>query len=242
MNSDTGPQTDPIAPLPPSGTVRRADQVYGAIVEFIVTQGLKPGGRLPSENGLAQMFGVSRPVVREALFRLSADGLTESRVGAGSFVVAPPSEKLMHLLPAAEIGTYLGTYEIRIPLESAAARLAAQRRTNDDVVAITDALDRLRHAVRCNLPAHEPDMALHRAITIATKNALFIKTFDDMHDLVEGIMAAGVVLTRAASEDQVRRNLEEHVVIVDAIHARDPDRAETAMRTHLLEGRRRLMR
>jgi GntR family transcriptional repressor for pyruvate dehydrogenase complex len=61
--------------------VRLADQVYGQIFEQIVSGGLNVGDKLPSENEISERFGVSRPVVREALLRLRADGLITAHQG-----------------------------------------------------------------------------------------------------------------------------------------------------------------
>ena len=66
--------------------VRLADQLYGQIFEQIVSGGLNVGDKLPSENEISERFGVSRPVVREALLRLRADGLITAHQGLGTFV------------------------------------------------------------------------------------------------------------------------------------------------------------
>src|SRR6185369_12614222 len=65
---------------------RLADRAYAGIVEIINRDGLQVGDRLPSEARLAEIFSMSRTIVREALVRLAADGITEARRGAGSYV------------------------------------------------------------------------------------------------------------------------------------------------------------
>jgi GntR family transcriptional repressor for pyruvate dehydrogenase complex len=64
------------------GEERLADRAYAGIVEIINTDELAVGDRLPSEARLAEMFGMSRTIVREALVRLASDGITEARRGA----------------------------------------------------------------------------------------------------------------------------------------------------------------
>src|SRR5258707_7178535 len=71
-----------------------ADQLYEQILDRIVGGGLAIGGKLPSESQLGELFGVSRPVVREALSRLQADGVVMSRHGSGSHVPPRPQPGL----------------------------------------------------------------------------------------------------------------------------------------------------
>ena len=128
------------------GEGRLADRAYSRIVEIINGDDLQIGDRLPSEPRLAEMFGMSRTVVREALVRLASDGITEARRGAGSYVKRRPSERLGVHMPLSDLARTLGTYEVRFVLEAEAARLAAQRRSADQLVAIEECLDALRAA------------------------------------------------------------------------------------------------
>jgi GntR family transcriptional repressor for pyruvate dehydrogenase complex len=106
---------------------RLADRAYTGIVQIIIDERLAIGDRLPSEMRLAATFGMSRTIVREALARLASDGITQARLGAGSFVKRRPSERLGSHMPMDALATTLGTYEVRFVLEAEAARLAVQR-------------------------------------------------------------------------------------------------------------------
>ena len=143
---------------------RLADRAYTAIVQIINQDGLATGDRLPSEARLAESFGMSRTIVREALVRLAADGITEARRGAGSYVKRRPSERLGSHMPMHGLAATLGTYEVRFVLEAEAARLAAQRRSHAQMEAIEAALAALRGALLSSAPAHDEDWLLHRAI------------------------------------------------------------------------------
>ena len=101
--------------------VRLADRAYSDIVTMIGERKLEIGDRLPAESQLCEMLGVSRTVIREALTRLASDGITESRRGAGSYVTRLPSKLLSQHMPALELSTTLGSYEVRFALESEAA-------------------------------------------------------------------------------------------------------------------------
>jgi len=220
---------------------RLADRAYSNIVELINAQNLVAGDRLPAEGKLATDFGMSRTVVREALVRLAADGITEARRGAGSFVKRRPSERLGEHLPLSELSTTMGSYEVRFVVESEAARLAAMRRSTAQMELIEQAMADLRRALLSTGPAHREDMALHRQIALATANPAFVSTFDHLFGDIDRIMRAGVDISRSRPPEAIGAMLSEHEMIVDAIHAQDPDGAALAMRWHLSQGRKRLM-
>jgi DNA-binding FadR family transcriptional regulator len=221
--------------------VRLADQAYTGIVALIDADGLGIGDRLPSESRLAEMFGMSRTMVREALVRLASDGITEARRGAGSFVKNRPSDRLVAYMPLAELSATLGTYEVRFVLEAEAARLAAARRSVAEMAAIDVALADLRTALLSSDPAHAEDMELHRRIVLATANPAFLLAFEALSGEIDRIMRAGVDISRSRPPEVIGAMMREHETIVDAIRAQDADGAALAMRWHLSEGRKRLM-
>ena len=220
---------------------RLADRAYTAIVRIINDEGLAIGDRLPSEARLAETFGMSRTIVREALARLASDGITEARRGAGSYVKRRPSERLGTHMPMDELAKTLGTYEVRFVLEAETARLAALRRSSEQMEAIEQALAALRAALLSDAPAHDEDWVLHRAIVEATGNSAFIPVFDHLKDEVMHILRAGVDISRSRPPEVIGAMMDEHDAIVDAIRGRDPDGAALAMRWHLSQGRKRLM-
>ena len=220
---------------------RLADRAYTAIVQIINREGLATGDRLPSEARLAETFGMSRSIVREALVRLAADGITEARRGAGSFVKRRPSERLGSHMPMDALAATLGTYEVRFVLEAETARLAAQRRSHEQMDAIEAALAALRGALLSIAPAHDEDWMLHRAIAEATANHAFVAMFDHLREEVMRILRAGVDISRSRPPEVIGAMMDEHDAIVDAIRARDADGAALAMRWHLSQGRKRLM-
>jgi len=220
---------------------RLADRAYTAIVRIINDEGLAIGDRLPSEARLAETFGMSRTIVREALARLASDGITEARRGAGSYVKRRPSERLGTHMPMDELAKTLGTYEVRFVLEAETARLAALRRSSEQMDVIEQALATLRAALLSDAPAHDEDWVLHRAIVEATGNSAFIPVFDHLKDEVMHILRAGVDISRSRPPEVIGAMMDEHDAIVEAIRGRDPDGAALAMRWHLSQGRKRLM-
>ncbi len=220
---------------------RLADRAYTSIVEIINVDHLEIGDRLPSEARLAGMFGMSRSIVREALVRLASDGITEARRGAGSFVKRRPSERLVAHMPMADLSATLGTYEVRFVLEAESARLAAVRRSGEQLAEIEQAMAALRTALLSSGPAHVEDWALHRAIVLGTANPAFVAAFDHLHDDVDRILKAGVDISRSRPPGAIGAMVAEHEMIVEAIRVQDADGAALAMRWHLSQGRKRLM-
>ena len=220
---------------------RLADRAYAGIVEIINADGLSVGDRLPSEARLAEMFGMSRTIVREALVRLASDGITEARRGAGSFVKSRPSDQLIAFMPTDHMSATLGTYEVRFVLEAEAARLAATRRSGEELADIEAGLLDLRNALLSSAPAHAEDMEFHRRIMLATANPAFLITFEALFADVDRVMRAGVDISRSRPPEVIGAMLREHEMVVEAIRAQDAEGAALAMRWHLSEGRKRLM-
>jgi GntR family transcriptional repressor for pyruvate dehydrogenase complex len=111
--------------------------------EKIRSQSLRPGDKLPTESAIMQAYGVSRTVVREALSKLQAGGLVETLHGVGTFVLQPRPGGVFRLDPgeiAASVDV-LAVLELRISLETESAGLAASRRTDEQLVAMRQALD-----------------------------------------------------------------------------------------------------
>src|SRR3954471_19224916 len=177
-----------LRPTPPQRRARLADAVYGRLLEEIVSGRYEVGNRLPAETELAETFEVSRPVVREALNRLQADGLVTSRQGAGNFVARVPPRQITKLAPRASIAGILRAFEVRIALEGQAARLAAERRSPTELAAIGAALDVMRKSMEDGKPAQEADFAFHRAVAVATGNLTFAEILDNLG----GTVAAGM--------------------------------------------------
>ena len=220
---------------------RLADRAYTAIVGIITQEDLSPGDRLPSEARLAETFGMSRTIVREALVRLAADGITEARRGAGSYVTRRPSERLGAYMPLDALAATLGTYEVGFVFEAEGARLAALRRSNEDLALIEEHMAALRRTLLSSAPAHDEDWLLHRAILEATGNDAFVAIFDQLREQVMRILRAGVDISRARPPEVIESMTDEHDAIVAAIRTQDGDGAALAMRWHLWQGRKRLM-
>ncbi len=226
--------------LEPRRREKLGDQLYGQILEQIVSGALKEGDKLPSEHQICQSFQVSRPTVREALMRLHADGLVTTRQGSGTFVQKRPSGHLTRLANVSDIAGMLRSLEVRIALEGQAAALAAQRRTPEQMETISAALAALQAAFEgSDIPARA-DFAFHRAVAKASGNALFADLLEMLHEPIEHAMTVALSITRAGSRERARRVVEEHEAIAEAISRSDAEAAGLTMRYHLHRSRQRV--
>jgi GntR family transcriptional repressor for pyruvate dehydrogenase complex len=153
--------------------LRLSEEVSGELQRRIARGELKPGDRLPTEKALGEAFGVSRAVVREAIARLKADGLIETRQGSGAFVVEAPKTINLRFWQGAgpELGELRDIFELRAMVEGAVAELAAQRRDRDDLRAMTGHLQAMDDAMKNGGDGTEADDNFHIAMAKATRNA-----------------------------------------------------------------------
>lgn len=221
--------------LTPARREKLADSLYGQVLEQIVSGHLNQGDRLPSEAEIGRAFKVSRPVVREALLRLQADGLVYSRRGAGSFVKHRPPARLTDFAAVSDVAGLLRAFEARMTLEPEMARLAAARATDKQLKSIADAFA----ALEASDDGLNEDFAFHRAIAEATGNEIFPALLDAMRDLVLGGIDVARRLTRIGSKERHERVLAEHRQIMEAIASRDGNGAGVLMHYHLLQARDR---
>lgn len=221
--------------ITPARREKLADNLYGQLLEQIMLGRLKEGERLPSESEICRAFKVSRPVVREALMRLQADGLVYARRGSGSFVKQRPPARLTEFAAASDVARLLRGYEVRMALEPQIAALAAERATEAHLDGIAAALA----ALEASANDRDEDFAFHRAIAEATGNENFPALLESMRDLMLGGIDVAVSLSRVGSQARRERVLAEHRQIYDAIASRDRSGAAVLMHYHLIQARSR---
>ncbi len=217
-----------------------ADQLYGQILEQIVSNVLTQGQRLPSENRLATAFGVSRPVVREALRKLQEDGLVEARRGVGTFVRRRPSEKLIEYATAGSVAGLMRAMEARITLEHATARMAALRASKQDIALIETTQQQLEASMQARTPSVDADYQFHLAIATASGNEVFIQMLECTREAIEQGIDVAQKLTREGSQARIDTVVREHRQILEAIRAGDSEAAGVYMSYHLLQARTRI--
>lgn len=215
------------------GVTRLSDEVAGSLERWIREQGLPPGAQLPTEKVLCERFGVSRAVIREAISRLKADGCVRTRQGSGAFVAARPGSGVFRLpLPEVLPQDAAEVFELRYVIETAAAALAAERRTEADLARIRVALQRMRDAITEGMDAAGDDDDFHVAIAEATHNPPLARFQQFMGQQFSGsrlpTWSPGGHRAGRARDAQ-----NEHERIFEAIAAADPVEARRAAAAHL---------
>lgn len=218
----------------------RADRLTAAL-RARIGRGIFPvGSKLPSEQAIALKFQVSRTVVREAVIRLKAEGLVETRKGAAARVRAAGAGTDEGVILPRSIDGLLGFLEVRRPIEGEMAALAAERRTEAQCAEIAAALGAIEEATATSRSGVDEDLAFHLAIGRATSNAYwsqFISVF-------VGPMRAAIRLTRAneaRDRDFAIAVAQEHFDIYRAIVDQDADRARAAALQHVENAATRIL-
>ena len=230
------------ASAPPRRPRTLALELVDAIGERIHDGRLSPGDKMPTEAAVMQEFGVSRTVVREAISKLQAAGLVDTRHGVGSFVVgALGGGSAFHLAPqkVATLRDVVAVLELRIGIETEAAGLAAQRRSTRDIGALREALDAFERSVRAGREAIDADFEFHLGIARATRNPHFAHIIGTLGQTLIPRARAGAGVSKPERRAYLAKVNSEHESILGAIAAGDADGARAAMRTHLANSRER---
>ncbi|MDD2580614.1 MAG: FadR/GntR family transcriptional regulator [Desulfuromonadaceae bacterium] len=214
-----------------------ADQIRASILagEFA------PGDKLPPERELAEMFGVSRPSVREALNVLASSGLVMSYQGGGtvvmSLVVTSSSNPLSELIRVQQ-DRALDVIEVRKCMESWTAWYAAERALPDDIRRMEEIVAGMKNNLELRLPSEDLDANLHIIIARATHNIVWLHLMQSLLDAMKEFQQTVWRAVYLTHEDH-QLLFEHHNAIVQAIKARNPQDARDAMIHHLTfaEGR-----
>ena len=199
---------------------------------MIAANQLKPGDALPPERELGNQFGVSRTVIREAVRGLQARGLLEVKSGSGVRIVAVDAETVgesMRHFVKGSMMDYTKVDEVRRVLEVAAAGLAAQRATAEDIAIMDDTIERFENECSDLEASVQIDIEFHRAIGAATHNELFLMLHDSIGQMLVEVRRRNLSRGRA----ERRLVVKMHQRIRDGIAAHDPEAAQQAMRDHL---------
>lgn len=200
-------------------------------IERLIVQKMHPGDKLPAERDLAEMLGVSRSSIRDAIRRLEIVGLVEPRQGAGTVVreistetlVSPLSSVIAHRRQL--VGELL---DFRRMLEPPLAARAATHASNGEIAGMDEILRRQDKKVRQGELAVEEDTEFHYRIALASGNSVVLKVMDVVMDLLRETRSRSL-----QTEGRPQKSLAGHKRILAAMKRRDAAAAETAMRVHI---------
>ncbi|RFU64811.1 FadR/GntR family transcriptional regulator [Peribacillus glennii] len=205
------------------------------IIYKIQTEEYSVGSRLPSEMVLASRFNVGRSTVREALSVLKSLGIISSRQGGGHFIEEVDLTFLVTNmeLETSEYKQIKSLFEIRYTLELQAAYLAAERRTEEDLVKLRKALDDFKETLlSSDDTGRDEDFRFHKALFEATHNPFMIKIMDNLSEWFQKALA--VTLRQNIGLVEKRHSVyKEHEDLFKAIEEGKPELAKVLCKMHL---------
>jgi GntR family transcriptional regulator, transcriptional repressor for pyruvate dehydrogenase complex len=210
------------------------DKIIRQLRNLIANGQLKPGDRLPSERLLAERFGVGRGYVRQAILKLEFYGLLKTSPQSGSYV-SGFSLKILDSIFTDIVNfnkeDFASLIEARYSLEINSARLAAERRTDNDIRQMKDALTEYDAKFRKGQSAVDEDLLFHIKIAAASKNSVIESM---ILILVPDLMKIISLINKGDSKNK-KYSIDQHHKILDAIINQDENEAGEAMAEHLKE-------
>ncbi|MDF1506774.1 FadR/GntR family transcriptional regulator [Robertmurraya sp. DFI.2.37] len=220
---------------------KKFEEVLEQIKTLLITKKLKVGQKLPNEIELSDSMGISRSSLREALKVLSMIGIVESKSGEGTVVKKADPENLKNIMSLVAISRGLDTFELfeaRVILEMAAVRLAAIRRSDEDLNNIQAILEELD---KNYISDHEEensqlDYLFHRSIVLASNNKMLLL----LTEVISDLLGEQIRTTRrrySTSPEILKRFQKEHWGIFYAIKSKNSEEAEQLISSHLEKSR-----
>jgi len=206
------------------------EQVFDQLKQQFLNNEWKQGEKIPSENDLAQAFGVSRVTVRQALQKLVVLGLLETRLGEGSFVKEAKAGLYMNsIIPIAFLGenSFKEVLEFRMKIEGTVAELATEKITENDISELESCFNKMEIYKDDLEMFSKTDFEFHMIIAKATRNSLFIEIFNIMNDILSNAMIKVVAKKGNAS------GLYYHKLLLETIKTHDPKQVRKVMDEHM---------
>jgi GntR family transcriptional regulator, transcriptional repressor for pyruvate dehydrogenase complex len=221
--------------------IRKTSVVHGAITkikELIDQEYFRFGEKLPSERDLAKLLGISLPSLREALRALSILGIAEMRPGSGTYLrssmsgwSSDPFSLLFHLSRP----IHIDLFEARMGIEGIIAELAAEKRTDADLLAMERALEKMRSHVKDKREYIKYEIEFHQAIIRAAKNTIL----EDFMEKMYKVLFESRKRTVEQLKDVYRESYLEHDQIYRHIKEGNPKKARKSMVQNLTKVEKR---
>jgi len=237
-------QAGPAASI--TGGMSNHDKIVRSLGVQILAGDLPVGGNLPPEPRLLERFGVSRTALREAIKTLSAKGLLVAKTRVGTRVADraqwnyfDPDVLAWRVEAGVDAEFRRNLAEVRLALEPTAAALAAERRTPEDLAAMTRALERMGAETGSPVGFARADLELHLAVGAASRNPMI----RSMAAVIQAALMEAFTISPPVQRPGLHaETVAAHARIVDCIAARDADGAAAAMRAVIQSGVDRMAR
>lgn len=202
------------------------------IKQQIISGQLTAGQKLPSVVDFAELFGVGRSTMREALSALKAMGWLDIQHGGGTYVSATlPLQTDDDLFQKAESIQEL--LQIRIILETGSAGLAAENRSSEDLIQLQSILDQMQSNMSDEVLSEQADVDFHVMIAKATHNSLIIQLMESLSSKIHSMMKDTRKLWFFSEQQSSLRLIEEHQAIYQHILEQNETLAVEQMRQHI---------
>lgn len=208
------------------------DKIINQLKHLISTGQLQPGDRLPAERMLAEKFGVGRSYVREAILKLEFYGLLKTNPQSGTYVAGMGIKVMDNLITDIikfNKDDFNALLEARYYLELDAIKLAAERRTEEDLISLREAIEDFENKIDSGQDAVEEDMIFHIKIARASKNSVI----ESMILILIPDLIKNISENKLCGENRGLQSKREHREILKAIENQDIDAAENAIAVHL---------
>ncbi len=209
-----------------------SDKIIRQVRTLITSGQLNPGDRLPSERKLSDRLGVSRGHVRDAIKKLEFYGILKTLPQSGTVVAGigiTALEGLISDVLRIENSDFTALVETRVMLETESAKLAATRRTDEDILDITQALKAYAMKLKSGEPAIEEDLMFHLKIAEATQNTVL----KSLMLIITPDIIKNFIQLDICNDKRTTSVLQEHELILQHIIEKNPEGAAAAMQTHL---------
>lgn len=218
--------------IQPIQKINAVEQVFEQMQGLLIEGVWRLGDKLPSENELSENFGVSRMTIRQALQKLKALGLIETRSGSGSYVREINLEdSLTKVISLMYIGepSQMHVFQFREMIDSESARLATSAADDNSLQKMEKLLEKMQRSADKDdkIAFSKHDLNFHMIIVKLTGNPMIIKAYDILKNVLSESMNYVIEKMKYAPA------LEFHRKILDAMKNKDADRAEKLMREHI---------
>ncbi|WP_243713032.1 FadR/GntR family transcriptional regulator [Macrococcus carouselicus] len=211
------------------------EEIADVISDNIRKGQLKEGERLPSIQSLAAEYGVGQASIREAMNALRVMGLVDIRHGEGTFIKSNQPKAFTAEMAVFKRQDIVELLEVRKIIEVGAVRIAAVKRTPEQLKTIESALESMRLAIEENELGEKSDLDFHMAIAEAANNNLLKKLLSDVSDVMKTAMKETRKIWLYNKAKTIEKLYHEHLEIYEAIADKNPDAAISHMTAHLDE-------
>lgn len=208
------------------------ETIADKLEEMILTDAISIDEKLPSEQTLATSFGVSRPVIREALMLLNARGLISQKNGEGNYVSQPTSEnfnRTMNLVVQLSSICLHSLFEVRLVLEVLSSQLAATHATMEDIEALEKINQEMIDSGDDNVNRANIDARFHAKIAAMGGNKIVELFINSLTAQIATMIEQNLVISGSHEDAE-----HYHAKVIEAIKSHSPDRTADIMRSHII--------